>query len=406
MRVLFADATSPDTITALTAQGHECVLEPDLKARELPDRVVGFDVLVVRSTKVTAAVIEGADRLELIVRAGAGTNTIDTQAAAARGVLVANVPGRNSIAVAELTMGLLLAIDRAIPDNVADARAGRWDKKRHSRANGLFGSSLGIVGLGDIGLAVAERAASFGIVVRAVSKPTRSAATEARIASIGIEAVDSLRELVSGCDAVSLHVPAAAETRGLVDTEFLGWMRPGAILINTSRGDVVDEAALLTALDERGLRAGLDVYADEPATGHGPWESRLAAHPSVLATHHIGASTEQAQRAIAAGVVDVVAAFARGEPMNCVNLAPLRIGSATISIRHLDRVGVLADVFELLGRARINVEHMENRIFEGGQAAVAIIDVAGPLEESLIAGLREVDNVLSVSVTRLHAAAG
>jgi D-3-phosphoglycerate dehydrogenase len=401
MRLLFADAVPPQTVAELESRGHACVVEPALQAGDLADRIAGFDLLVVRSTKVGADVIEAADRLAMVIRAGAGTNTIDTAAAAARGVLVANVPGRNAAAVAELTLGLLLAIDRRIPDNVADLRAGRWDKKGYSRAEGLLGSTMGIVGLGAIGLAVAERATAFGIAVQTVARPGRSPYVGFRVDELGIGLVDSLPDLLSTSRIVSVHVPAGPDTVGLVDDTFLAHMRDGAILLNTSRGEVVDEAALLRALDSKGLRAGLDVWADEPTTGSGTWSSALAQHPNVVGTHHIGASTEQAQRAIAAGVVEIVDAFAEGEARNCVNLTPRRLGSVTLTIRHLDRVGVLARVLDLLSRAGLNVEHMENRVFRGGEAAVASMDVAGPVPDGLLADLAAVPEVLGVSAADL-----
>src|SRR3954447_6204189 len=135
LRILVADSLPGEAIDELESRGHECVIDPNIGKDDLPERIPGFDALVVRSTKVRGQVFEDADRLALVIRAGAGTNTIDTAAAAAKGVLVANVPGRNSAAVAELTMGLLLAIDRRIPDNVADLRAGRWNKKAYSKAD-------------------------------------------------------------------------------------------------------------------------------------------------------------------------------------------------------------------------------------------------------------------------------
>jgi D-3-phosphoglycerate dehydrogenase len=402
MRVLVADSLDEGALGALTSSGHDCTVEPDLGADDLPGRISGFEALVVRSTKVTAACIEAGDVLMLVVRAGAGTNTIDTEAAAARGVFVANVPGRNAIAVAELTMGLLLAVDRRIPDNVAALRAGRWDKKTFSKAAGLYGSSMAVIGLGDIGLAVAERAAAFGIALQVLKRDGRDRRTEKRIDRLGARRHDSLESLVRASDIVSLHVPAAPDTRGLVDETFLSWMRPGSMLLNTSRGDVVDEAALLAALDEKELWAGVDVYADEPAKGRADWTSKLAQHPRVVGTHHIGASTAQAQRAVAAGVVEVIEAFATGQAPNCVNLAP-RLGSASLTVRHLDRVGVLAKVLDVLSRARLNVEHMENRVFSGGEAAVATIDLSGAVAEDVVAEIGRISDVLSVSVVSLGA---
>jgi D-3-phosphoglycerate dehydrogenase len=396
MRVLFADAIDASTVDVLSARGHDCVSDAMLSADDLPARIRGFEALVVRSTEVTAATIEAADALELIVRAGAGTNTIDVVAASEVGIYVTNVPGRNAIAVAELTMGLLLAIDRRIADNVADLRTGSWNKASYSKADGLFGKVMGIVGLGEIGFAVAERATAFGLGVRAIGKE-RDEGTDERIRAIGIELVDSLEELVETSDIISIHVPATPETESMFDARLLGRMKEGAILLNTSRGDIVDEAALLDALETRALRVGLDVYPDEPGSGETAWSSKLAQHPNVVGTHHIGASTAQAQKAVAEGVVEIVDAFVRGEILNCVNLAPTRLGTHTLHVRHFDRVGVLAGVFDILRRRELNVEQMENRVFEGRNAAVATIDVVGDVGPDLIDALEGLDHVIHVS---------
>jgi D-3-phosphoglycerate dehydrogenase len=406
MRILLADRLPDRTIHDLEAHGHECVMEPGLGADDLAERISGYDVLVVRGTQVRRAVIEAADRLALVIRAGAGTNTIDTDAAAERAVFVSNVPGRNAAAVAELTMGLLLAVDRRIADNVADVREGRWDKKTYGNAEGLLGSTMGILGLGSIGFLVAERAAAFGIRVQSIAKEGRSPTATARAEELGITLCDSLDELLGSCDIVSLHVPSSPETKHLVDAAFLARMRPGAILLNTSRGDVVDEAALLAALDEGRVRAGLDVFDGEPGSGQAEWESPLARHPAVVATHHIGASTAQAQRAIAEGVTEIVDAFMAGEARHCVNLVPDRLGASALAVRHLDRVGVLAQVLDVLSTAHLNVQHMVNRVFRGGEAAVAFIDVEGDASTELLDALRAIPHVLGVSVVVLDEDAG
>lgn len=401
MYLLFADSVSAPTIADLESRGHRCAVEPALTTADLPGRIAGVDGLVVRSTKVDRAVFEAADKLALVIRAGAGTNTIDIEVAARNGVLVCNVPGRNAVAVAELTMGLILALDRRIADNVADARQGRWAKSTYTEADGLLGSTLGILGLGSIGLAVAERAAGFGMRIGCLDRPGRSRATRDRLAELDVACHRSLPDLLAASDVVSLHVPLSPETKNLVDAEFLAAMKPSAILVNTSRGEVVDEAALLAALDAGHVRAGLDVFADEPGSGTAEWDSPLARHPRVVATHHIGASTAQAQAAIAAGVVEIVDAFAAGEARNCVNLSPRGLGSATLTVRHLDKVGVLAGVLELLREARLNVEHMQNRVFAGGVAAVATIDVAGIVPPDLLAGLDSLPEVLGSSLITL-----
>lgn len=396
MRILFADPIDQGRVDRLQAAGHECVVK-DLSAEELPSQIAGFSALVVRSTKVTGACIAAADALELIVRAGAGTDNIDRVAASESGIYLCNVPGRNAIAVAELTMGLLLAIDRHLADGAADLRAGRWDKARYTKADGLHGKRLAILGLGDIGLAVAERAKAFGLSVAALRKDGRSADVQSRIRSIGIRLVDTIDELISDAEVVSLHLPASTETTGMVNAEFLAKMPAGSILLNTSRGEVIDEDALVEALDKRGFRAGLDVYAGEPGASSGPWVSKLAQHPSVVGSHHIGASTTQAQESVADGVLEVIASFDRGQPLNCMNLVLEPQGARTLCIRHLDQVGVLAKVLNVLGQSKLNVQQMQNQVFEGDKAAVATINVHGAVTTTTLDELRAIPEVISAT---------
>jgi D-3-phosphoglycerate dehydrogenase / 2-oxoglutarate reductase len=318
MRILIADSLDPQAVAALEAAGHTCTVNADLAADTIPGSIGDAETLIVRSTKVTADTIAAGSDLKLVVRAGAGTNTIDVPAATAAGVVVTNVPGRNAIAVAELALGLMLAIDRRIPDGVIVLRDGHWDKKGMTKgAKGLQDASLGIVGLGSIGLGVAERAKAFGMKLYALNRPGRSDATQQRIDDLGIEMLDSLPELAATVDILSLHIPAGPGTVGIVDKETLSALGDG-ILINTSRADVIDSDALLDALNG-GLRAGLDVYPDEPGSGTADWTSPLSTHPNVVGTHHVGASTAQAQQAVADGVVEVVASFVDGNPLNVVN---------------------------------------------------------------------------------------
>ena len=321
MKILFADAFPPPQLERLRGEGHECEFTPAFTAAELPSAIPGFEALVVRSTRVGAAALEAGDSLKLVVRAGAGTNTIDSGRARELGIDVCNVPGANALAVAELTLGLIISADRRIPDNVADLRNGAWNKKRYSRARGLFGRSLGIVGAGAIGMAVAERAAAFGMRILVIASPRRGDAARTRLAAIGATELPSLGVLAERCDFLTLHVPGGVQTRGLVSRDILARMRPGAVLVNTSRSDVIDEPALIEALDAKGIRAVVDVYDGEPATGEARFDSPLARHPSVYGTHHIGASTEQAQIAVAEGVAGVIAAFVDGKVINCVNAA-------------------------------------------------------------------------------------
>lgn len=329
MRVLVAD-TFPDTfVTELTERGQECVYSPDTASDDLPAVLAGVEVLVVRSTRVTRDALEAADALHLVIRGGSGTNTIDCPAAAERGIYVCNVPGRNAVAVAELAVGLLLALDRRIPDNVLDLRAGRWNKKQYARGRGILGRRVGVVGLGHVGLAFAERAAALGATVYAVEKPDRSPEVIERARAVGVKFVDDLETLAETCDVLSLHVPAAETTQNLVGRDLLARVQPGAIILNTSRAEVVDEDALIEAMDAKGVWAGVDVFADEPGASTGTIDSRLARHPNAYGTHHIGASTEQAQQAIAAEVLRMIAAFESGTVLHCVNLRAPEDASST-----------------------------------------------------------------------------
>ena len=398
MKILFADALPEFHIDILRQRGDECVVEPDISAEDLPNALEGIDVLVVRSTKVTAEAIASSDQLSLIVRSGAGTNTIDCQAAADAGIYVCNVPGTNSVAVAELTLGLLLAIDRHIADCVVDLRNGQWNKKKYSEADGLLGKTLGIIGVGEIGLAVAERARSFGMSVIAVRNSNRRVDIESRIRSVGIRLVDDQETLLSESDVVSIHVPGGGSTEGLVDANFLNQMKDGSVLLNTSRGEVVDEKALLNALETKNMRAGLDVFCDEPKTGTSQFNSSLASHPRVVGSHHIGASTKQAQDATSNGTIEVIEGYRNGEVINCVNMATSRIGTASITVRHFDQVGVLAEVFRVLRNAKINVQTVKNNVFLGANSAVAVLDVSGELTPEICEELRGLEHVIQIQV--------
>jgi len=396
MRILFADKFPADQMARIADRGHEYEVRPDLTAAALPDVITGFDVLIVRSTEVTADTLHAADALELVVRAGAGYNTIDVAAAAERGIHVCNVPGKNAVAVAELAFGLLLSIDRNIPDNVIDLRAGKWDKSRYQRAQGLCGRAVGVVGVGAIGMAFAERAHAFGMKVHVMANSERSAGKVQRLAAMGASYHDGLLDLADAVDVVSFHVPADPTTEGIIGTALLSRLRPGAIVLNTSRGNLVDESALLAALDS-GIRVGLDVYPDEPAFGVGDYSSELAQHQNAYGTHHIGASTEQAQRAIADEVVEIVVGFESGAVRNSVNLDSLR-GTTTMVVRHSNQVGVLAGVLGSLRKAGFNVEQMENRVFSGGSAAAATIQITGTPDDEFRSELMAMPDVLGVSV--------
>lgn len=397
MRVLVADALGEGAIEALENIGTKPVVL-DKSKQDLAQEIKDYDVLIVRSTKVDKTIIDNAPSLGLIVRAGAGTDTIDTDAAARKGIFVSNVPGKNAIAVAELTMGLLLAIDRAIPDGVADLRAGKWDKARYRKADGLAGKTMAIIGLGSIGQAVAQRAKAFDMTLIALRKPGRPNDAERKIRSLGIRLVDTLEDLLANADVVSLHIPGGQNTQNFVDAEFLKAMKPNSILLNTSRGSTIDQEALIKALDEKNLRAGLDVFPDEPSQQCTEYESPLASHPRVVGTHHIGASTAQAQNAVLEGTLDVIKAFRSGDLKNCVNIERADVSAATLTVRHIDQVGVLAGVLDILKAFNINVQEMNNRVFAGKSAAVATIECATVPGQDAIDSIASIPPVVGVHV--------
>lgn len=400
MRILVADKFPERQLDKLRNLGHDVRFDPILDAAGLPDAMTDAEILVVRSTPVTREAIEAGTELGLIVRAGAGTNTIDVETASARSVFVANIPGKNSVAVAELTMGLMLALDRRIPDNVADLRDEHWRKSEYSKAMGLMGRRLGIIGLGAIGIEVARRARAFGMKVAGLDRPDRDAETNQVLADLGVKLYPDLELMLPECDIVSLHVPSTPETQGMVDRKFLSLMPDGSSLINTSRGDVVVTDDLIAVLDEKGMRAGLDVFPDEPGGGSDNFDSPLAKHPKVYGTHHIGASTEQAQEAIAKQVLRVIDRYCEGDVENVVNLAEPMEHTTVIGIRHVDQVGVLSRVFSILRGAKINVEHMENHIFSGARAAKAVMHVHGDFNDTVRKELEDLEAVFQVAVLR------
>jgi D-3-phosphoglycerate dehydrogenase len=380
--VLIADKFEQSGRDGLEANGCDYFYQPDVKDETLVEAIESTkpDVLVVRSTKVTEAMLD-AGALKLVVRAGAGYNTIDVAAASRRGIYVSNCPGKNAIAVAELAFALILALDRRIADNVVTLRQGQWNKKEFSKARGLYGRTLGLVGTGQIGQEMITRARAFGMPVVAWSRSL----TPERAAALGVEPRESPEDVARDADIVSIHLALKPETRGLINDSFFGSMREGAYFINTARGEIVDQQALLRAMRERGVRAGLDVYAAEPTASAAEFTDEIAREPNLYGTHHVGASTDQAQEAIAAETVRIIRTFKEtGDVPNVVNLARRTPATHMLVVRHRDRPGVLAHVLGAIRAAQINVQEMENIVFEGSEAAVARINLeAAPDGETL-----------------------
>ncbi len=401
-RILIADKFEKVGIDGLKDLGLDVVVKADLKPEALGDLLHDVDpnILIVRSKKVGEDAMKKAPRLALVIRAGAGIDTIDVAAASRLGIFVSNCPGKNSIAVAELVMALLLSLDRRVADQVIELRRGEWNKGEYSKARGLHGRTLGIVGLGQIGREIAKRALSFGMKVIAWSRQL----TLDDCLELGIEYGETPLDVARHADAVTINVASTADTKHLVNAEFLAAMRPGAYLINTSRGSVVDEAALLDAMATKGIRCGLDVYQGEPGTSKGPFDSALAKSPGVYGTHHIGASTDQAQTAIAHEVIRIVQQFTKtGVALHCVNRLAKSSATHVLSIRHQNKPGVLAHVFRVLFDEKINVEEVENIAYHGSEAASARVHVTGPPSQHAIDEIKGGNpNVISVDLTELR----
>jgi len=417
MRVLIADKFEQTGLEALKALGLDVIYQPELKEATLAEALEATqaDVLVVRSTRVSDAILDMGN-LSLVVRAGAGFDTIDVRGASRRGIYVSNCPGKNAVAVAELTFGLILSLDRRIPDNVADLRAGVWNKKEYAKSRGLLGRTLGILGFGSIGQEVARRAQAFGMHLAIWSElriemghdglpadlpqVVRLRPVTADVAEPKVTVYPTPGDVAANCDILSVHLALNEKTRGLVNADVFDRLKPGAYFVNTARGEVVDYKALEAAVKAKELRVALDVYAKEPAMPEGGFVDALVGMPGVYGTHHIGASTEQAQQAIATETVRIIETYLRtGRVPNVVNLSRKTPATHVLVIRHQDRPGVLAHVFDRLREAGINVEETENIIFADAEAAVARIGVIGEPPADVVAAIESGNpHVLDVHV--------
>jgi D-3-phosphoglycerate dehydrogenase len=398
MRLLVADKMDLLALEELKVLGIEIISRPELTKETLPGALEGVGILVVRSTEVTEAAISAGKQLNLVVRAGAGVNTIDVAAASARGIYVANCPGKNAIAVAELTMGLILSLDRRIADATADLRAGRWEKSRYAAARGLYGQRIGIAGLGSIGLEVLSRARGFGLEPHAWSRSL----TAARAAKMDIGHAKTLEELAARSDVFTIHLPLKKETRGLIGRKVLEALPDGAILINAARSEVLDYEALSDLIPKKGLRVGLDVFPGEPDAGSAKYEAPILSRGTVYGTPHVGASTEQAQRAIARETARIIRSFLTEETVpNVVNICATSPARYAIVVRMLDKVGVLANTLSVLKRHGINIEEISNTVFEGATATCSKLRVSGRPSDACLKEIAAFDEILHVDVVAL-----
>jgi D-3-phosphoglycerate dehydrogenase len=390
VKVLVADKFPDQHIKQLKDMDLEVIYSPKLGENDLPEAAKDVDILVVRSTVVNAETINNSKNLNLIIRAGSGVNNINIPAANQKGIYVANCPGMNSIAVAELTMGLMIALDRRIPDNVSDFRNSKWNKGEYSKAEGLMGKNLGIIGVGNIGKEVAKRALAFGMNVYGKDI--------SRIEGVMIKDFSEMDQILPMCDIITIHLPATPETKGLFNKEMFSYLKPNALLINTSRADVINEDALLEAIKEKNIRAALDVFKGEPEGKAGEVKSKLQDNPNIYVTHHIGASTEQAQNAVADETIRIIKDYIHsGIIAHWVNRAKVTDAHHQLVVKHYDKPGVLASILAVIRDGNINIEEIENIIFDGGVVACCTMKLKSSATADMLKLMNENQNVLSVS---------
>ena len=333
-RILIADPVAPEGIELLRAIG-----EVEVKTGQAADALVAsienYDALVVRSeTKVTRAILEAGTRLQVVGRAGVGVDNIDLEAATERGVIVVNAPQGNTIAAAEHTIALLMALARHIPQADASMRAGKWDRKTYVGPE-VRGKTLGIIGLGPIGSEVARR--GVGLDMRVLAHDPYVA--EERVRSLGAEPAD-FETLISVADFISVHVPMTAATRGMISTDQIARMKEGVRLLNVARGGIIDEAALAEAV-KAGKVAGaaVDVFTAEPIDPQNP----LLGDPRIITTPHLGASTAEAQERVAVDVAEQIVDVLGGRPARYAVNAPM-LAPETLKV-----VGPYMAVAEIVG---------------------------------------------------------
>ncbi len=387
-RILVTDTLAPQGLEILEAAPRsEVDYRPGLSPGELLEAVRDADALVIRSgTKVTADVVAAADKLRVIGRAGIGVDNIDVGAATARGIVVMNTPGGNNITTAEHAVALLIALARHIPQATASMKAGRWDKKSFTGVE-LYNRTLGIIGLGNIGRIVADRARGLRMKVIAAD-PYLSEEAAARM---NVELVP-LDDLLARSDAISVHVPRTKDTIGLLGRAAFQRVKPGLLLVNAARGGIVDEEALLEALEDgRVAGAALDVFAEEPV----PPDHPLVKHPNVICTPHVGASTEQAQINVAIAIAEQVRDYLLHDLIgNAVNVP-------SVSKEMLGRIRPYLKLAEKLGRFQGqlcpgSIEQIEIE-YSGDAAELEVAPITIALLKGLLESVSDQVNMVNAS---------
>ena len=389
MKIVLAEKVSPATLAVFAAEPGWKVLTHDQLPDGLPAALADADALVVRSAvQVDDALMEHAPKLRVVGRAGVGVDNIDANAATRRGIVVMNTPGANAVAVAELTIGLMLALARKLPAANSTMHAGKWEKKSLQGAE-LRGKTLGILGLGRIGLEVARRAKGFGLEIVGCD-PFVSAAV-ARENGIKLVTLD---ELIAGSDYVTLHVGLTTQTAGVINAKSLAAMKKGVRIINCARGELVDDAALVEALKSGQVAgAALDVFVEEPAKN-----SPYAELDNVILTPHIAGSTAEAQEAVGVQIAMQVREYLKlGVVQNAVNLPSLSHEEYVVLAPYIDLAGRLGSFLAQTGKGGIEAIDL----VYGGSLAEAKTDlVRNAAIEGLLQGSENVNRINAAAVAQ------
>ncbi|OHS94511.1 D-isomer specific 2-hydroxyacid dehydrogenase [Tritrichomonas foetus] len=391
VKILIADSLSSNVIKSLEESGYQVHYDPSLSDKTLVHEIPEYNILVVRSTKVTRSAIEAAKNLGLIVRAGAGVNTIDIKAASEYGILVTNTPGCNADAVAELAMGHIIACDRQIVANTNDLRNGQWTKKNYLDSPGLKGKTLGLLGAGNVSQRLVNIAhgAGMNVIIWSYFFDDNDAK------KMGVTRVLDKMDVARNSDVISIHIPYMKETHHSISTEFFDAMKPGAIFINTARGEIVDTPAMINAINNKGIRVGIDVFEDEPTFSLGDFNHSELAKLVCSATCHIGGSTQQASELIAQETINIVNTFVKtGEALHCVNIEAKPKCDHVLAIRHK---GVLANIIQTICEYGGEILSVNNQILSGGESCTCSIRMKCklPLDDQISA----IDGVFSATTS-------
>eukprot|EP00826_Nyctotherus_ovalis_P011944 TRINITY_DN13113_c0_g1_i5.p1 TRINITY_DN13113_c0_g1~~TRINITY_DN13113_c0_g1_i5.p1 ORF type:complete len:336 (-),score=122.17 TRINITY_DN13113_c0_g1_i5:62-1069(-) len=332
----------------------------------------------------------------MVIRAGAGFDTIDVSHCSKKGIYVCNCPGKNSVAVAELTVGLMIAIDRRIAEGNQLLKEGKWAKAAFADCLGLKGRTIGLLGIGNVGKEVAKRCLAFDMKVLAWDVFL----TKETIEGMGATKVETVEELAKESDILSIHVPAVKETIGMINKKFLSLLKPEAVIINAARGNLVVEEDVIEHLDKvKGFWYGADVFQNEPAKKEAPFDNKLAKHPKVVGSHHVGASTKEAETAIGIEAVRMVKEYGAVKKVNnCVNLASDIKSTHCISVKYVSNVGTLDKILGALSKNGLKVEELKNEVFKDRMACVAEIHFTGETKkEELVPQIAGLEGIMDVT---------